>query len=232
MEPPRPAYYHSLRPFSAWFATGVPVLTYHKLGPRPAGARLKGLYLSERLFRRQLSELRAAGYSTCSLGEVRLPQQPAQPAVALTFDDGFASVLRYGLEPLSASNFQAIQFLVADFLGGSNVWDAPAGEVTEPLMDAAQVRDWLAAGHAVGSHTLTHPRLTEIPPERAREEIASSKKKLEDTFGVPIEHFCYPYGNWNVAVQELAREGGLPDRLHHGFWLEQTRKPRPLPFIV
>jgi peptidoglycan/xylan/chitin deacetylase (PgdA/CDA1 family) len=76
------------------------------------------------------------------------------------------------------------------------------------LMDAAQVRDWLAAGHAIGSHSLTHARLTRLTVRDAREEIFASRKKLEDTFGVTVEHFCYPYGDWSEAVRDLVIEAG------------------------
>jgi peptidoglycan/xylan/chitin deacetylase (PgdA/CDA1 family) len=41
-----------------------------------------------------------------------------------------------------------------------------------------------------------------------REEIVTSKKKLEDTFGVPVDDFCYPYGNWNKKVRDLVMEAG------------------------
>jgi len=75
-------------------------------------------------------------------------------------------------------------------------------------MDASQVRDWLAAGDDIGSHTLTHPFLTRLAPREAREEIFASKKRLEDLFGRAIEHFCYPYGDWNAAVRDWVIEGG------------------------
>jgi peptidoglycan/xylan/chitin deacetylase (PgdA/CDA1 family) len=205
---PRPAYYHSLAPFARWFTTGVPVLAYHKLGPRPGPVRLKGLYLSERLFQRQLAELRASGFVSRPLDEVCRRQSPTQPGIALTFDDGFVSVLRHGLEPLSRHGFTAIQFLVAERLGASNTWDAGAGEAAEPLMDGAQIREWLAAGHKIGSHTLSHPWLTRISAAAAREEIHASKRQLEDLFGISVEHFCYPYGDWNEAVRDLVQIAG------------------------
>lgn len=75
-------------------------------------------------------------------------------------------------------------------------------------MDAAQVREWLAAGHQIGSHTLDHPYLTRISPAAAREQIVASKQKLEALFGVAIEHFCYPYGDWNPAVGDYVVAAG------------------------
>ncbi len=203
-----PPYYTSLKPFRGLFDAGTPCLTYHKLGPRPRGVRLRGLYLGARLFERQLSELREAGYRTVGPGEVTGRDGNPDRHIALTFDDGFANVLRHGLPPLARHGFRAIEYLVADRLGGFNEWEAQEGEVREALMDAAQVKDWLAAGHDIGSHTLTHPHLTRVSPSRAREEIFTSKKKLEDTFGVPVRHFCHPYGDWNAAVRDLVVAAG------------------------
>lgn len=134
-----PHYYTSLGEFRGLFAKGNPVLTYHKVGPRPRGARLKGLYVSPALFARQLAELREAGYRSGALTEAAGPAQAGR--VVLTFDDGFVNVLEHGLEPLRSHGFSAIQFLVADLLGKTNEWEAAAGERTEPLMDAAQVRE-------------------------------------------------------------------------------------------
>jgi peptidoglycan/xylan/chitin deacetylase (PgdA/CDA1 family) len=201
-----PAYYSSLPPFRRLFERGNPVLTYHKLGPRPGKVRIKGLYVSSGLFARQLEELRTAGFSSGTLETCAGPARSKR--LVITFDDGYSNVLRYGLKPLADSGFRAIQFLVADLLGQHNTWDVPLGEASEPMMDAAQVRDWLAAGHDIGSHTLSHPYLTKLPPARAREEITASGKKLEDLFGRRISHFCYPYGDWNEAVRDLVQAAG------------------------
>ena len=201
-----PAYYSGLPAFRRLFTQGNPVLTYHKLGPRPWRVRLKGLYLSQSLFSRQLAELRAAAYQNGSLEGCLTPVK--EQRIVITFDDGYENVLRYGLEPLAAHHFKAIQFLPVACLGRWNEWDVAVGEARCPIMDAAQVRDWLAAGHEIGSHTLTHPYLTRLAPPEAREEIAASRKRLEDLFGRRIVHFCYPYGDWNQAVRDLVAEAG------------------------
>ncbi len=203
-----PPYYSSLAPFLSLFASGHPILTYHKLGPRPRKVRLRGLYLSAELFDQQLAELRASGFTNEPLSQV-ITEPPASTAgITLTFDDGYQNALRYGLEPLAKHGFQAIQYLVANRLGQLNDWDVRVGEAPEPLMSEPEVRDWLAAGHEIGSHTSTHPYLTRIPINEAKNEIQDSKKRLEDTFGVPIQHFCYPYGDWNPIVRDIVIEAG------------------------
>lgn len=203
-----PSAYASLSPFAGWFAQGFPILMYHKLGPRPARVRLKGLYVGERLFERQMAELQAAGFTTPPLGQATQETLDSARAIALTFDDGYVNVMRWGLPVLARYGLRAMQYLVADQLGGSNEWDVGLGEAPERLMDVGEVREWLQAGQWIGSHGLSHARLTEISMQRAREEISASKKRLEDTFGIPIDDFCYPYGSWNRGLADCVREAG------------------------
>ena len=203
-----PSYFTTLKPFARLFDTGVPWLMYHKLGPRPRGVRLKGLYVSRPLFEKQLAELQRAGFTTSPYGLPRDQDRNAGKQLALTFDDGFTSVLQHGLEPLARHGYRAMVFLVAEAIGGTNEWEVREGEVRKPLMDESQVREWLAAGNEIGSHTLSHAWLTRLSLPQASEEISASKKRLEDRFGRPVRHFCYPYGDWNLAVRDLVIAAG------------------------
>ncbi len=205
---PIPAYYSSLAPFREGFRTGTPILTYHHVGPRRRGARLKGLYVSPKLFARQMAELKTAEFLTPSFDMLTVANGQSASRIFLTFDDGFKDVFEHALPVLSKHRFRAILFLVSDLLGKTNEWQQRAGDITEPLMDAAQVKDWLAAGQQIGAHTKTHPHLTQIPLDEAREEIIASKKSLEDRFGVAIQHFCYPYGDWNETIRDVVSSAG------------------------
>ena len=57
-----PDHYYSLPPFRSLFSTGVPILMYHKIAPRPPRVRLKGLYVTPATFVRQMAELSQDGY--------------------------------------------------------------------------------------------------------------------------------------------------------------------------
>src|ERR1051326_3030352 len=91
-----PAYYSGLEPFRDLFNQGNPILTYHKLGPRPRRVRLKGLYISQQLFTRQLQELRNGGFVSGSLEACAGRREKAR--IVITFDDGYVNVLRLGLK--------------------------------------------------------------------------------------------------------------------------------------
>jgi peptidoglycan/xylan/chitin deacetylase (PgdA/CDA1 family) len=223
-----PVHFHTLEPFLDLFNSGVPILMYHKISQRPMGVRLKGLYVPPEDFVRQLDELRQAGFTTCPPAQAIVSAASngdPNRRVVLSFDDGFRNVFENALEPLAQRQFHAIQFPVCNCIGKINEWDLRDGETQEPLMDAAQIREWLRAGHRIGSHSLSHPRLTRLNLRDAQEEILGSKKKLEDTFGVAIEDFCYPYGDWNQAVRDLVMEAGYRTACTTGYGVNSPATP-------
>ncbi len=199
-----PDYFSELPPFREHFQQGFPILCYHKIEPVPAGARIKGLYLEPALLRRQIQELAGAGFSFSLPGP-----HSASRSIAITFDDGFVSNLKAAVPVMEEFGARAINYLVADRIGKSSDWETAEGGEARPLMDDAQVRDWLAAGNWIGAHTCTHPRLSRIPRAQAKEEIRAGKKKLEDRFGQSIEHFAYPFGDYDEEVVEMVREAGF-----------------------
>ena len=205
---------------------GVPVFAYHKIASPPPATADPFLYVSPPRFDRQLAALKQAGWTSASLADTLAVSDNAARKAVLTFDDGMANVLEHALEPLARHQFRAIQFLVPAFLGRLNEWDLAKGDVPEKLMDEAQVRDWLAAGHEIGSHSMTHRNLRHLGPAEAREEIAGSKKALEDRFRVAVRHFCYPFGAWNEAARDLAGEAGYATASTLCFGVNTLHTPR------
>jgi peptidoglycan/xylan/chitin deacetylase (PgdA/CDA1 family) len=204
------ATYASLAPFAGTFGQGLPALLYHKIGGFKTGVRRRGLYVSARSFRAQLRELRRAGFRSTTPGDTSPQSESADhQRIAITFDDGFTSTLEQGVPLLHEAGWRAVNFFVSGRLGGVNTWDLADGERPEPLMDEAQVRDWLAAGHDLGAHTITHAHLTQLPRAAAREEISGSRKALEDRFSRAVTDFAYPYGEFVCADRVLVGEAGF-----------------------
>ncbi len=203
-------HFTKLAPFREMFRQGIPVICYHKVGRKPLRTKLRGIYVTRNFFRQQMRELQQGGFRTVTLDECAMTTTPPDDGkkVVLTFDDGSVTALKNAGPIMAGAGFTAINYLVADLMGGFNAWDVVHGEVPDRLMDEAQVRDWMAAGHEIGAHTRTHPRLSKISHAQAREEIFGSKKILEDRFGIPIHHFCYPYGDLSPSVRDLVAEAG------------------------
>jgi len=188
----------------------LPILCYHNVALAPPEARFKLLYVSPDKFERQLWALRRLGLRGVSTGEgiARLRNGTARGCVAFTFDDGYADTLTAAAPLMKRYGFGATCYIVSGALGTYNRWDAQYLQETKPLMSRRQLDEWLAAGMEVGSHSCSHPRLHELPPDAARDEIAESRVALRNMLGVPIEHFAYPFGDFTDDTVELVRRAG------------------------
>jgi hypothetical protein len=63
-------------------------------------------------------------------------------------------------------------------------------------------------GFCIANHTLTHPRLDELPTEAARHEIREGRARLQALFDQPVRGFVYPFGAFNDTVAQAARDAG------------------------
>jgi hypothetical protein len=64
----------------------------------------------------------------------------------------------------------------------------------ETTLSTAELREIAAAGHTIGAHTHTHPVLTALPQQNARDEIRICREELGSLLGCAPEHFAYPFG--------------------------------------
>lgn len=130
----------------------------------------------------------------------------ARHRVALTFDDGMASVHSEALPRLARRRLPFLVYCVSERLGGDNRWPGqPAGIPAFPLMDAVQLRELVAAGGAVGGHTATHADCRGLAPAALERELDGSRRALEAAVGAPVRHFAWPYGRCDAAALAYAR---------------------------
>ena len=93
---------------------------------------------------------------------------------------------------------------------GASVPDHPPADYAPLTWDSA--REMAANGIEFGAHTRTHPILSRVETEAALdEEIAGSKRRIEQELGRPVLHFCYPNGRpedvGDRAVECVERSG-------------------------
>ncbi len=190
--------------------SALPILCYHNVATAPSEARFKLLYVSPQRFERQLWALRRLGLRGVSTSEglARLAAGTARGCVVLTFDDGYADTLTTAAPLMKRYGCSATCYIVSDAVGTYNRWDAQYLQETKSLMRREQIEQWLAAGMEVGSHSCSHARLQQLPPDGARHEIAESRATLRKMFGVPVEHFAYPFGQFAPDTIELVRQAG------------------------
>jgi len=154
--------------------------------------------------------LKALGYRGLSMRDLApyLSGERRGRVFGLTFDDGFRNVHVNALPVLQRLGFTATNYVVAGHLGGTNHWDAGKGVASAPLMSAEEVRQWAAAGHEVGSHTLDHVDLPAVDAAHAHAQIDDARDVLQDLIQAPVQAFCYPYGHYLSEHVQMVQQAG------------------------
>jgi len=190
-----------------------PVLMYHHVEPLPLDPPpvYAASYVARQVFARQLDRLRAWGLETQTFGDAcAAAARGGSPRrrVVLTFDDACGCFVRHAAPELQARGMTATVFAVSGQLGGTNAWDAPAGERREHLLGAAELGALAAQGFEIASHGRRHADLEKLDDGAQQEELAGSRHDLETALGTPIATFCYPYGHLDGRAREHARAAG------------------------
>jgi peptidoglycan/xylan/chitin deacetylase (PgdA/CDA1 family) len=181
------------------------ILMYHCVAKVPQDPN--NLCVTPDRFAEQMAWLKRRGLRGVSVAALVDAMQGGRHhgMVGLTFDDGYLNVLESALPVLREHGFTATMYIISDRIGGSNEWDE--GPVW-PLMTADQVRELADARMEIGSHTATHPHLAGLPADRVEAEVAGSRARLADLFGLTIRGFAYPYGSMDAAVRRAVRDAG------------------------
>lgn len=81
-------------------------------------------------------------------------------------------------------------------------------EEEDLIMTSAQVRELADAGHEIGSHSMTHPLLPQCDGDTLRREVAESRARLVAVSGQTVRGLCYPNGDYDVRVHQMAVQSG------------------------
>lgn len=146
--------------------------------------------------------------------------------VLLTFDDGFANNAENALPVLEELEAPAVFFVTTQHVHDPRDW-LPASRATarrhwrrEDLVPATIARDFfdgmsrdqlaMCAEHpllTIGSHTVSHPFLTQCDDVALTAELTRSKAQLESWCG-RVDLFAYPTGDYDLRVARAARAAG------------------------
>jgi len=175
----------------------VPILTYHSFDYG------KGLLsVAPENFERQMRYLKNKHYNVISFGElvegIKNRRTFARNTVVITIDDGYKNNFTYAYSILKKYGFPAIVFLITNNIGTNAAylnWD--------------EVKEMSKHNISFGGHTKSHVYLPSVvKTDVLWDEIAGSKKAIEERIGIPIDYFCYPLGGFTKEAELLAKKAG------------------------
>jgi peptidoglycan/xylan/chitin deacetylase (PgdA/CDA1 family) len=178
----------------------IPVLEYHQIGPKEDRWRR-----TPENFRADLERLYKEGYYLTSLHEIvsnTISIPAGKSPVALTFDDATEGQFRYlpgdppKIDPACAVGVLEA-FAKAHPDGGKTAtfFVLPESAFGQ-AQHAKQKMAWLIAnGYEVGSHTIRHDGLSQLPDAKVEHELGGAVDLLHKFIpGYAVRTLAYPYG--------------------------------------
>jgi peptidoglycan/xylan/chitin deacetylase (PgdA/CDA1 family) len=87
----------------------------------------------------------------------------------------------------------------------------PQNALSSRVLTWEEIHIMHQAGIIFGSHTLTHPVVSQLAPQELEQELGASKYILEKKLGVPVLDFAFPFGKASdcspAALEMLSRCG-------------------------
>ncbi len=131
--------------------------------------------------------------------------------VALTFDDGYASVFSRAFPILKSLGLTATVFLNTGLVGlkQRTLSDSQAGHYPgEEFLLWSEVDALLDAGWMMGSHGAHHLDHSREPASVVKRELSESKNRLEEILPGSCLYFAYTWGRHTPELRRLVAEAG------------------------
>jgi len=196
----------------------TPILMYHHIDGRSEEWKLS---VSPESFEKQMEYLKKHNYKVLELEDyirrIKKGGKIERKTVVITFDDGYDNNHTNALPILKKFGFPATIFIQVDGTG------------RDGYMTRDEVADLIRSNIHIGSHTLHHPFLPDVPAEQKKTEITESKALLENEFNVPITLFSYPGGGFDEEARQLVIDAGYEGAVAtHPGWDYPNKDPYAL----
>lgn len=175
----------------------VPILMYHYIRNAEGESEMgKNLSVSPQNFDQQLKWLKENNFETLRVADLADEEKIAlskivyekKKPIILTLDDGYLDAYTEALPVLKKYNMIATFYIIRDYVGRTN------------YMGQEQIDELKKSGMEIGSHSLSHPNLSNVGDQEANRQIFESKSDAIT--------FCYPGGRYDSETIDLLQQAG------------------------
>jgi peptidoglycan/xylan/chitin deacetylase (PgdA/CDA1 family) len=184
------------------------IIAYHAVGDCPREDDPRNLFVPAAAFESQMAFLARRRTVLPLEALLRGEGGTHRPAVAITFDDGYKSVLTRAGPILSRHGFPATVFVPTMWIGGRNGWDPPSS-CDLAIMNEEELVAAERLGIAVESHGHAHLDMLATSVEEANVDIERSLERLAAVVGRRPRYLAYPFGPSSPAARRAAAAAGL-----------------------
>lgn len=128
----------------------------------------------------------------------------------LTFDDGLESTFKFISPFLSSKKIPHIIFIPTGYFNKIPDWhiDSMEKKINEKVISKEELQSFDFSFCIIGSHTVTHRKLTLLKNGAVFKELQDSKQTLENILKTKIYYLSFPYGVYDENIISIAHKVG------------------------
>ena len=186
----------------------VAVLGYHDFSEKEMETAMR---IRTSKFRKQMETIRELGIPVIPMADFIAWKDSGRPippkAIVITMDDGWKSVYTDAYPILKEFGYPFTIYLYKNYVDGGG-----------KALTTAMIKEMMANGATLGSHSVSHPFPQEVKKFRKQgeeafdkflnTEMGESKRFLEGKFGGKVETYAYPGGYFTEEMLTKATELG------------------------
>lgn len=177
----------------------VDILMYHSISDRGGATSI-----APSVFEMQMARLAQSGVPVITMDDLAAARAGALAlpprSVVITFDDGFTDFGDVAWPIMRSYGFRPIVYLPTGFIGRAEGWRGIA-DPPRLLMGWDRIAELAGEGVLFGSHTVSHPDLTELAPGPLADELTLPQREIATRLGGTVAHFAPPYGRASPGVR-------------------------------
>lgn len=189
------------------------LLCYHSVGQSDLGVN----DCPPRRFRRHVELAIRRGYRFVPPAKIARGNGVPRD-LAITFDDGWKSVLTVAAPILGEYQIPWTLFVATGLVESPSEWHRPR------MLGWGELAELLRMGVEIGSHSVSHPDFGTIDEQKAIEELVTSRMMLKSRLSIVVDCFAIPFGqsrNWTSFAHGAACQAG------YDFIYAQAENTRP-----
>lgn len=178
------------------------ILLYHAISDHPWA-------ISKAVFTQQINWLQDH-CEVVSLSKL-LQSSTHQRQVAITFDDGYASVYDNALPILHEKNISPLIYLNTGWIGHQNrkrAHERFGHYESEYFLTWTEVQRLSECTWDIGSHAINHFDFSKLDGQMMAKELSHSKEVIEAQIRRPCLHFSYPWGKYTKKAAQAVQDAG------------------------
>ena len=184
------------------------IIMLHHVSDLPVFKSLEPYSISRSKFISLLDYIETNNFKTINFYDI-INEKCSPKDVIITFDDCSRELWNFAIPELIKRDMKAVFYIPTGYINSFNEWDVNEGKSQVNFFNEQEIIEISKySNFEIGSHSVTHRKLTQLNSVEVLQELIHSKKELERITKKEVVSFAHPFGELPLDNKKLLAKAG------------------------